>query len=423
MREAPCLRRARPGGVVILTDTSRAAAAPSRGWGAWTALPLAAFGGLLALHVADPAALVFDEAHYVPAAKALAHLADDLNWEHPPLSKWILGLGARVLSEELRLVGDPAAFRGITAAFGLWALASVAAFMRELRFPGWAAQAAVWLTGANVLWFVQSRTAMPDVFAAAFAIAGLLRVRRGGAGAGPWIGWAELGLAMACKWSAAPLCALAVLWSDGGVRRRVAGIAVSVAAYLVPFLPLALLSQHATPPLDLLGYQLRMLEGFGGVDLTRHPYTSRAWQWPTLLRPIWYHYESSPRGDRYVWAGGNPLLYACALPATALLAVRALRRSGGEGDRAIALLYWAPLLFWAALPRPQLYYYFLASSLWLGPAVVAAALPLRRLRPQLAIALLTIACVALFLWFSPLLDARLASPGSYGRYMWLRGWI
>jgi dolichyl-phosphate-mannose--protein O-mannosyl transferase len=54
---------------------------------------------------------------------------------------------------------------------------------------------------------------------------------------------------------------------------------------------------------------------------------------------------------------------------------------------------------------------------------VAAALPLRRLRPQLAIALLTIACVALFLWFSPLLDARLASPGSYARYMWLRRWI
>ena len=76
---------------------------------------------------------MFDETHYVPAAKALAHLADDLNWEHPPLSKWILGLGARVLSEELRLVGEPAAFRGIAAAFGLWALASVAAFMRELR--------------------------------------------------------------------------------------------------------------------------------------------------------------------------------------------------------------------------------------------------------------------------------------------------
>jgi dolichyl-phosphate-mannose--protein O-mannosyl transferase len=396
---------------------------PPAGGPGWTALlPLAAFGALLALHIAEPAALVFDEVHYVPAAKALAHLGDNLNWEHPPLSKWIMGLAARVLSDELRVVGEPAAFRVATAAFGLWALASVAALMRELRFPGWAAQASVWLTGANVLWFVQSRTAMPDVFAVAFALAGLLRVRRGGSGAGPWIGWAELGLAMACKWSVAPLCALAVLWSDGGVRRRIAGVAASIGAYLVPFLPLALLAQNATPPLDLFHYQLRMLEGFGRVDLTDHPYSSRAWEWPTLLRPLWYFYEPSAQGDRYVWAGGNPLLYACALPATALLAIRALRRRASEGDRAIALLYWAPLLFWAVLPRAQLYYYFLASSLWLGPAVVAAVLPLRQLRPRLTIAILAVACVALFLWFSPLLDARLAPPGSYGRYMWLRGW-
>jgi dolichyl-phosphate-mannose--protein O-mannosyl transferase len=395
---------------------------PPAAGAAWTALPLLAFGGLLALHIAEPAALVFDEVHYFPAAKALAHLADDLNWEHPPLSKWILGLAARVLSEELRVAGEPAAFRAVTAAFGLWTLASVAALMRELRFPGWAAQASIWLTGANVLWFVQSRTAMPDIFAVAFALAGLLRVRRGGSGAGPWIGWAELGLAMACKWSVAPLCALAVLWSDGGVRRRVAGVAAAMGAYLVPFLPLALLARNATPPLDLVEYQLRMLAGFGRVDLTSHPYSSRAWQWPTLLRPLWYFYEASPQGDRYVWAGGNPLLYACALPATVLLAVRALRRRASEGERAIALLYWAPLLFWAVLPRAQLYYYFLASSLWLGPAIVAAVLPLRQLRPRLTLAILAVACVALFLWFSPLLDARLAPPGSYARYMWLRGW-
>jgi hypothetical protein len=263
---------------------------------------------------------------------------------------------------------------------------------------------------------------MPDTFAVAFALAGLLRVRRGGAGASPWIGWAEMGLAMACKWSVAPLCAVAVLWSDGGLWRRVAGIAISICAYALPFLPLALLAQNATPPWDVFGYQLRMLDGFGRVDLTHHPYSSRAWQWPTLLRPLWYFYEPSPRGDRYVWAGGNPLLYACALPATVLVAVRALRRGAAARDRGIALLYWAPFLFWAALPRAQLYYYFLPCSLWLGPAVVASVLPLRRVRPALVIVLLTLACVALFLWFSPILDARLAPPGSYGRYMWLRSW-
>lgn len=385
---------------------------------------LVVFGFLFVRHAAEPAALVFDEIHYVPAAKALALLADDLNWEHPPLSKWILGLGGRALCG-LHLACEPAAYRLVTAAFGLWALVTVGGFLRDLGFPDWAARYAMWMTGFNVLWFVQSRTAMPDVFAVAFALAGLRRLRRGGRPAGAWAGWAALGLAMACKWSAAPFCVLAVFWSREPLGRRACGVAVAVVAYLVPFLPLALLARNATPVLGLVDYQLRMLDGFGRIDLSTHPYGSRFWQWPTLLRPIWYHFERGAAGDRYVWAGGNPLLYACALPATIWLGVRALRRGATGGDRALALLYWGPLIFWAALPRMQLFYYFLASSLWLGPAVVWAGLELggaERRATRVALLALTVGCAAVFVWFSPVLDGRLQPFDGYNRHMWLRSW-
>jgi dolichyl-phosphate-mannose--protein O-mannosyl transferase len=187
-------------------------------------------------------------------------------------------------------------------------------------------------------------------------------------------------------------------------------------------LPVALLANHATPPLDLLAYQLRMLDGFGRVDLSTHPYRSQFWQWPTLLRPIWYHYQPSPAGDRYVWAGGNPLLFAFALPATLHLAVRSFTARATAADRAVALLYFTPLAFWAVLSRAQLFYYFLPASLWLGPSVVVAALSAPRLRPRPAVAAFTAACVALFVWFTPVLDARQSPPGSYARYMWLRSW-
>ncbi|HZZ85142.1 MAG TPA: phospholipid carrier-dependent glycosyltransferase [Anaeromyxobacteraceae bacterium] len=382
-----------------------------------------AFGALFAAHAADPPGLVFDENHYVPAAKALAHLAGDLNWEHPPFAKWLLGLGGRVLSEGLHLASEPAAYRLVTAAFGLWALLSVGALLRDLGFPGWAAEAAVWLTAVDFLWFVQSRTAMLEPFSAGFALAGLRRVRRGGAGWGPWLGWAALGLAMACKWSAAPFCVLAVLWSDAPPRRRLAGVALAVLAYVVPFLPLSLLARDATPLAGIPAYQLRMLSGFGRVDLATHPYHSRFWEWPTLLRPAWYHFERSAAGERYVWAGGNPLLFACALPATLWLGLAALRRRAARADRHLALLYWAPLLFWAALPRAQIFYYFYPASLWLGPAVVWALLrllPERAARP--AAAALAAGCAALFLWFSPIFDGRLEPPGTYARYMWTVRW-
>jgi predicted membrane-bound dolichyl-phosphate-mannose-protein mannosyltransferase len=266
---------------------------------------------------------------------------------------------------------------------------------------------------------------MLDVFSVAFALAGLRRVRRGDTGLGSWMAWAMLGLAMACKWSAAPYCVLALLWAQGPVRARAAGIAVAVLAYVVPFLPLALLAHDPTPITRIAAYQLRMLDGFRSVDLAQHPYASRFWQWPTLLRPIWYHFEQTSRGERSIWAGGNPLLYALALPATVWIAVRAARREAAPVDRTIALLYWSPLLFWAALPRFQLFYYFLPSSLWAGPAVVRAALQLsgrRRRLAQVAIVVLTAACVALFLWFSPILDGRLEPAGTFARYMWLPRW-
>jgi dolichyl-phosphate-mannose--protein O-mannosyl transferase len=381
-----------------------------------------AFGALFLAHASDPPGLVFDEVHYVPAAKALAQLSGDLNWEHPPLAKWILGLGGRLLADGLRLVPEPGVYRIITAAFGLWALLSVAGFLRDLGFAEWATQSAVWLTGLNFLWFVQSRTAMLDVFSVAFALAGLRRVRRGGPGIGPFIGWAALGLAMACKWSAAPFCILAVFWARAPMRRRAAGVTVAILAYVLPFLPLALLARDATPVSAIATYQVRMLQGFGAVDLGPHPYASRFWQWPTLLRPMWYHFEHSAAGERYVWAGGNPLLFACALPATVWIAVCALRRRAPEADRAVALLYWAPLVFWAVMTRMQVYYYFLPCSLWLGPAVVWAVLRLARQRARMALILLTTACAALFIWFSPIFDGRLEPAGTYERYMWLVRW-
>ncbi|OFX26095.1 MAG: hypothetical protein A2V77_18475 [Anaeromyxobacter sp. RBG_16_69_14] len=386
-------------------------------------LPIAVFGALFGWHAADPPGLVFDEVHYVPAARALAHLAGDLNWEHPPLAKLILGVGGRLLSEQLHLVSEPTVYRLVASAFGLWALFTVGGILRDLGFAGWESQSAVWLTGVNVLWFVQSRTAMLDIFYVAFALAGVRRVRRNCDGVGQWLGWVALGFAMACKWSAAPFCVLAVVWARGPARRRAAGIGVAVGAYFLPFLPLALLAGDATPPSQILAYQIRMLDGFRRVDLAGHPYASRFWQWPTLLRPTWYHYEPTAAGERCVWAGGNPLLHACALPATAWLAWRALRRGAGQAERAIALLYWAPIAFWAAMPRMQLYYYYLPSSLWLGPTVVwalLAAIPRPR-AARAAVMGLTAACAALFLWFLPILDGRLHA-GSYARYMWLVRW-
>jgi dolichyl-phosphate-mannose-protein mannosyltransferase len=391
-------------------------------------LPILFFGALLLAHVSVPRAPVFDEITYVPAVKALVTLRDNLNWEHPPLAKLAMGLPWLLLTRLCHLVPEPAVFRWSSIAFGLWALWGVRAWMRELGFSEAAAQAAVWLTGFDFLWFVQSRVAMLDVFFLAFGLWGALDVWRE-----RYVrGWALLGLALACKWSALPLAMLAFAFQLRRVRTPLPARAVALlaapAAYAAAFVPLGFLERGAVPLGDLLAYHRRMVEGMNSMALAVHGYASSWWQWPTLLRPMWFTFDPEPDGVRGIWAGGNPVLFWAALPLLLAVAWRAVSTRDAAA-RTLAGLYWLPLLFWAAAPRKlQFFYYYLPSSMWVGPVVVWAhdrfheRLPAALRRPWLPIAFVLI-CAACFFWFLPILDAWLLPPRRFMISMWLRSWI
>src|SRR5579871_408391 len=124
------------------------------------AFPLFFFGALLLARAPIPDKLVFDEVHYIPASKALIEFSDNLNFEHPPLGKLIFGAFWWVFTDRLHLLGEPTVFRVASVLAGLAALWAVRAWMLELGFGGAAAAAAMWLTGFNFLWFVQSKIAM-----------------------------------------------------------------------------------------------------------------------------------------------------------------------------------------------------------------------------------------------------------------------
>mgnify|MGYP002138065405 CR=1 FL=1 len=108
---------------------------------------------------------VFDEAHYVPAAKCLLERTV-CNEEHPPLAKALIALG-------IRMFGD----RG----FG-WRLPSVVTgtftlvlvYLLTRRFSnGRVALLAAFLLGFENLWFVHSSIAMLDIPAVLFAMLGV----------------------------------------------------------------------------------------------------------------------------------------------------------------------------------------------------------------------------------------------------------
>ncbi|MBI3557263.1 MAG: hypothetical protein HY074_13450, partial [Deltaproteobacteria bacterium] len=220
----------------------------------WSVLPLVFFGALLLSRAFIPHELMFDEIHYIPAAKALILNADNLNWIHPPLAKYIMGVGWWIFSDRLHLLGEPTVFRWVASGFGLWSLWAVRAWMLALGFSGKAAMAAVWLTGFNFLWFVQSKTGMLDIFYITFALWGGLDVWRFKRGWRMWRGWVGLGLALACKWSAAPYVAIALFVAASPWLIRIAGGALAGATYLASFIPLVFLNSNAVPLTDLVSY-------------------------------------------------------------------------------------------------------------------------------------------------------------------------
>jgi len=116
------------------------------------------------------------------------------------------------------------------------------------------------------------------------------------------------------------------------------------------------------------------------------------------------------------------------LPFLVLVGVSAVRRaSRTEAASVLAALYWIPLLFWAVAPRGlQMYYYYLPSSLWVGPIVVwAHERYANRLRQRQGWLLtgFVIVCALAFFYFLPIMDGRISTPDRFRIYMWLQSWI
>ena len=124
--------------------------------------------------------------------------------------------------------------------------------------------------------------------------------------------------------------------------------------------------------------------------------------------------------------GGNPALYWVTFPLLFLILWAAIARRD-RAARALALLYWVPLLFWAVTPRKlQMFYYYLPPSMMLAPIAVWAHeryyRDFRETRGWLLWGFVLL-CGLAFIYFLPVMDARSLPAGRYHTYMWFRSWI
>ncbi len=390
---------------------------------------------LFLIRLGDPAKLNFDETHYVPAMRQLMALVSLPNPEHPPLAKWLIGIGVAMFGD------NPFGWRIMSVVFG--AALVFAAVMAARWLLG--TRAAAIMTGALLLispmLFIQSRIAMLDIFMASFLMFAFWMIAAATCTdfqdrfrlvlAGVF-----LGLATACKWSAIPLVTVAIVlfialrFRTSAMPRRLSLIEgvlwlgpFAIFIYLMTFLPLMFLRDGAVPLGAIIPQQFAMLH-LQSSPMASHTYQSVWWQWVLSLRPIWYFYEPLDGVQRGMLFIGNPAISWGGLIAL-ILGVYASLREGAKPLLVIALLWAASLAFFIVIPKPVMFYYhYFPASLLLCFAIAGALDHYlwqrgNRLLPVLGIGLAAL----IFVDFYPIISAApLSGPQAFTGWMWLDSW-
>ncbi|MGJ5069463.1 phospholipid carrier-dependent glycosyltransferase [Bradyrhizobium oligotrophicum] len=401
---------------------------------------------VLMIGLAAPPKFVFDEVHYVPAARQMLGLAPatpQLNPMHPPLAKELIALSIRTFGDNAFAWRYPGTVLGGLAVAAIY-LCGLALFAAQ-----WPAIAAALLAAFNQMLFVQARIAMLDIGALAFSLLGIaaflfsFRQRR------PQVVFALagalFGLAIACKWSGLfpLLTALLIVglikllqhwqtsFGDGEPtdwyrpeqwpqlswpQIVLCLVAMPTVCYLATFVPL-----HGLSVMGIVEAQRRIFADSITTAIAGHTYMSAWPTWPLLVRPVWFLFDKN--GDTDIAAVvllGNPLVLWPALAALAICARDFIATRSATAFLILAF-YLGCYLPWALLPRALSFiYYYLPSATLASLALVHA---LRRWPRWVLVSYVAVAILG-FVAMLPISAAFIGTTmQTFTRLMLFQSWI
>ncbi|HEX3326010.1 MAG TPA: phospholipid carrier-dependent glycosyltransferase, partial [Actinomycetota bacterium] len=388
----------------------------------WIALTIitAIGAGIRLWRVAIPPGRIFDETYYAKDAcwylrssPSLCGISGEQTAVHPPLGKWLISWGIRFFGY------NSFGWRIACVVAGVLTIALVYVLARKVLHSTLGAAFCTGLFAIDFLQFVQSRTAMLDVFVPLFGVAAVLSVvfdrdrllegrlheeveldaaitrrhrlwqRRWRLAAG-----ASAGAATACKWSGGfilvAVIVLSVAWEIGS--RRAEGLShpwlrmlneegasmvlclglVPLAIYVLSYigrLDGAVLAWPWTQGSWLRAWWERQLymESFHHNLTAQHSYESPAWTWLLLKRPVSYFFTTTATG-KYdeIFASGDPFVWWAGIPALIYVAIAWVRSRDFAGPHGLILTgfitSYLPWLF-PQLGRPAIFLFDLLPAL------------------------------------------------------------
>jgi dolichyl-phosphate-mannose--protein O-mannosyl transferase len=471
---------------------------PAGGWAGWRG-PLAATGlaALLRLpYLGQPHAIIFDETYYVKDSLALLSFGHERkviegadaallasngeNFQsiftdaasyivHPPVGKWVIASGEAIFG------ATPFGWRIAIAILGILSVLLTARIARRLTNSNFIGTVAGLLLALDGLHIAMSRTALLDTSLSFFALCafGFLIIDRDSANSGSSKNWrwamvVALGLACATKWSgvyfAAAFGILMLIWDYERRSKRLEGFSDWFVKDFLPALlmPLVIIAIYISSwvgwfrssggwnrnwaqendvtswvpdsLISLLHYHQDMLS-FHTNLVTPHSYASNPWNWPLMIRPTSFYYETDPTCDadkcsQEVIPLGNPLIWwAGAIALGVLIYFAVARRHSAALPIAVAFAAgWVPWLFFSERTTFSFY-----SVVFIPYTVMALALTLylanQNLQSDKAIAWrwptlsFVIVCTILTAFFYPILTGHSISYELWHLRMWLPTWV
>lgn len=435
----------------------------SRADGIALALVTLAGGAVRFVRLSTPGKLYFDELYYAQDAclfvktPAACGVAGAVSKEHPLLGKWLIAGGIKLFGY------DAFGWRFVPALAGALGVALLYVLARRLLRSALAATLASGLLAVDFLHFVQSRMAMLDVLVTSFGLAAFLFIvvdrdrslarppgeggpRRAVRGR-PWrlAAGAAAGAALATKWSGAfvllAVAGLTAAWEvrrrrDGGVEGplrltlREEGPSIAVALVLVPALiyvasfagrldgaVFALPWARGSWVRAFLRRQWYMLRFHIDLDGV-YPYTSPAWTWLLLKRPVVYFFDTPGGRFREVLALGSPLSWWASIPALLFTAERWLRRRDPRGPEGVIIAgFAASYLPWLVLTQARTFdfvFYLLPAVPFTCLSLAYVAVRVVRFAwARIGVAAFAAASIGLFAFYYPVLAAVPIAPPAW----------
>lgn len=382
-----------------------------------------------------PKELVFDEVYYVDGAQD--YLSGGVETEsgkaefvvHPPVGKWMIALG-------IRLIGDnPAGWRFASAVVGIASIVILYLLARRLFESEFLALIAASLMTIDGLHVVMSRTALLDIFLMFFLLAAFLALLE----ERHLLSALLLGLALGTKWSA--IYFIVALLGYLLIKNR-----KSLLLY-IPIIPSVYLlswtgwfisdsgwdrQSSGNPLVALFNYHREILNFHTGLT-TDHSYEASPWNWLLLGRPTSFFYAApktcgADSCSQEVLALGTPLIWWFGLIAIFVtIGYFISRRERSAGLILMAL--FVNYLPWMLFPERTTFYFY--SIVFLPYLILAICYSIRvyleneTLRAKRTQVVLSgVALTALvFAFFAPVYLGLVIPYSDWFARMWLPSWI